>query len=261
MNALIRWAAENNLSSTIAMATDVISICALCIFLWFRAPQYHISKPKVLIILATCIPVAYGGSYLLFWVESGFRVWGATNIIRTYIWVFLYAWLFGKLLNLQLNTISDFTASGFMLTFAITHMGCVFEGCCEGYPCSWGIYNRYTGTNLFPVQILEVLCAYAIFFILEHYRKKDPEGTYGTIYPLFLILCGIMRFLTDFLRNNEKILLGMSSLSFHALSMILVGVIWFRYSKKHQLKLLDAAQLERLKRRKHKQKKLQIQQR
>jgi len=38
-----------------------------------------------------------------------------------------------------------------------------------------------------------------------------------------LIMFGVTRFILEFFRDNEKILLGCSSLSFHALFMALVG--------------------------------------
>ena len=255
MNALIKWAAENNLSSVFAVSTDVISVIIFVIFCWMRAPLYKLSKGKAAIIIVSIIPVAYIGSYILFWAETGFRVWGATNIIRIYIWMIFFSWVFSNILNLQFNTIPDFLAPGIMLTFAITHLGCVFEGCCEGYPSDWGIYNRYTGLLHFPVQIIESICAFIIFIILEKYQSSNPEKAYGKLYPLFLILCGAMRFLTSFLREDEKLVWGMSSLSFHSLSMIIVGILWFHYSKKHPSYILEKTELDRLKKKRKREKK------
>jgi prolipoprotein diacylglyceryltransferase len=45
--------------------------------------------------------------------------------------------------------------------------------------------------------------------------------------PMMLICFGIGRFLIEFARDSEKIWLGCSSISFHALFMVIVGVDMF----------------------------------
>lgn len=108
----------------------------------------------------------------------------------------------------------------------VAHIGCVFPGCCRGYPCSWGIWNAKTETLLFPIQWLESIVSLGTFLFVLAYQKKVNYAVDGKVYPLFLILFGITRFLLEFLRDNEKLVLGMSSFALHALAMTIVGTVW-----------------------------------
>lgn len=80
-------------------------------------------------------------------------------------------------------------------------------------------------TYLFPNQPIEALAAVAIIIILLIRARKNNYVPTAETYPLMLVMFGSSRFLFEFLRNNEKILLGCSALSFHALFMFAVGVI------------------------------------
>ena len=65
----------------------------------------------------------------------------------------------------------------------------------------------------------------------------------GRVYAMFLVTFGGTRFLLEFLRDNEKLFLGISSLALHALFMVLVGTVWLmvlyeknqQTAKKHKL--------------------------
>ena len=47
-----------------------------------------------------------------------------------------------------------------------------------------------------------------------------------------LVAYGTSRFLFEFFRVNAKILWGLSTLSFHSLFMVLVGLVWLAVLKK-----------------------------
>ncbi|MCQ2555924.1 MAG: prolipoprotein diacylglyceryl transferase [Clostridia bacterium] len=113
------------------------------------------------------------------------------------------------------------------LGFGISHIGCVFEGCCHGYAYEgpFAIYNPVLNYNVFPTPILESLLAILAFVGLMIYMGKKKWKTNGQMYPIMLILFS-GRFFLEFLRDNEKIWLGCSSLSFHALFAGVVGIVW-----------------------------------
>ena len=123
----------------------------------------------------------------------------------------------------------DFIAPCVCLAHGISHLGCVFIGCCEGYPCRLGIYNHRYLDPLFPVQICEAVTALAIvaFLVWLNIKKKYPND--GKSFPIMLMLFGSTRFLWEFARNNEKIWIGCSSLAFHALFMTIVGAFAMYY--------------------------------
>ena len=53
-------------------------------------------------------------------------------------------------------------------------------------------------------------------------RNYEPDGL---AYPLMLMLFGYSRFLLEFLRDNQKVVFGVSTLAIHALFMALVGTV------------------------------------
>ena len=60
-------------------------------------------------------------------------------------------------------------------------------------------------------------------------RKKYVAD--GTQFPWMLILFGTTRFALEFLRDNQKLFLGISVLAIHCVVMVLVGIIWLIISK------------------------------
>ena len=87
-------------------------------------------------------------------------------------------------------------------------------------------------TYLFPNQPIEALAAVAIIIILLIRARKNNYVPTAETYPLMLVMFGSSRFLFEFLRNNEKILLGCPALSFHALFMFIVGLIALQVIKR-----------------------------
>ena len=171
--------------------------------------------------------VTYVWIYILYWFESGFKNFGGNNIVRGFIYIPLIAYPVAKMLKINWTKMCDFIAPCVCLTQGISHIGCIFVGCCAGYPSNWGIYNhRYNGTA-FPVQIFEAATALVIFAVLLYLNKRNNYKTNGKSFPLMLILFGSTRFLWEFARNNEKLWLGCSSLAFHALFMCVIGLMFY----------------------------------
>jgi len=195
--------------------------------------------------------VTYVWIYVQFWIESGFRAFGGNNIVRGFIYIPLIAYPVAKLLKISWTKMCDFIAPCVCLSHGISHIGCIFAGCCEGYPCSWGIYNYSYGGTAFPSQLFESATALVIFALLVYLNKKSNYKTDGKSFPLMLILFGSTRFLWEFARNNEKLWLGCSSLAFHALFMALVGgIALYLISKKTLRKVRAASKTPHPKRRK-----------
>ena len=179
--------------------------------------------------------VAYIWIYVLFWIESGFQNFGGNNIVRGFIYIPLIAYPVARLLHIRWAAMCDFLAPCVCLTHGISHIGCIFVGCCAGYPADWGLYTpQYRGTAV-PVQLFEAATALVIFALLVWLSRRRDYRTDGKSFPLMLMLFGSTRFLWEFARNNEKLWLGCSSLAFHALFMCVVGLeVWLALRKKEQ---------------------------
>ena len=169
--------------------------------------------------------ITYIWIYILCWIEHGFKSFGGNNIVRGFIYIPLIAFPVAKAMRVKWSKMCDFIAPCPCLVHGISHIGCIFAGCCAGYPSNWGFYNyRYDGPA-FPVQLFEAATALAIFGLLLYWNRRTQHKTNGKLFPIMMILFGSTRFLWEFARNNEKIWLGCSSLAFHALFMAIIGVI------------------------------------
>ena len=178
------------------------------------------------------VPVAYMGFWftgnwngLLLFILSGFTIGDRANLAVAFVYLLPVAWLLAKLFRLSWQAVSELYAFGILAFHVPGRSGCIFTGCCYGYPCEWGIYSRLADDYVFPVVLLESLMTLAILiFLLIRIRKKDyvPDGK---TMPWMLLIYGVGRFGTEFLRDNEKIWLGCSDIAFHALFMAAVGLV------------------------------------
>ena len=226
MNDLIRLVYNSGASDTfynIFFAWGFVSV--MLGLIWFgRKMNFPLWK----IIATVCIvyPIVVLWMFVMFWMESGFTVWGGNNIVRIFVYVPLVGLPVAKLLKLDAKKMLSLLSFGPLLVHGISHFGCVFAGCCQGYPCSFGIYNPIFNDIRFPNQPLEALTAVAIVvFLIWRAKKKNYEPD-GFEYPLMLVLFGSTRFVFEFLRDNQKLFWGISNLAIHALFMFIVGAIW-----------------------------------
>ena len=186
---------------------------------------------KIALTVCTVYPLVVLWMFIMFWMESGFTTWGGNNIVRIFVYVPLIGLPITKLLKLDVKKTLALLSFAPLLVHGVSHFGCIFFGCCNGYPCSFGVYNPFYQDIRFPIQPIEALTAVAIVVFLFWRAKKKNFEPDGYEYPLMLVLFGSTRFLFEFLRDNEKMFWGISNLAIHALFMFVVGVIWIVIKK------------------------------
>ena len=104
----------------------------------------------------------------------------------------------------------------------MTHIGCIFPGCCHGYPSPWGLFSNNAGTVCFPIQLIEAASSVLIGLLLAAFFMRGKQE--GLLYGWYLLLFGSTRFIWEFFRNNEKIWNGVSELAMHALVAAILGL-------------------------------------
>ena len=222
---MIKAIYEAGYSNIIYYVFHVLGFVGVFIFNIFYGKKYGLSPTKSILTTLIVYPLVYVWIYIQCWIESGFTRFGGNNIVRGFIYIPLIAILASKPLKIKWKTICDFIAPCVCVCHGISHMGCIFVGCCHGYESRFGIYHPSLETILFPVQIFEALTALlivAFIVIRAHKTKFVPDGK---SFPIMLILFGSTRFLWEFARDNKKLWLGCSSLAFHALFMFIVGIV------------------------------------
>lgn len=197
------------------------------------ARRLNIKRWKALIAILVVYPVIYELRYAVRWFEQLFYDCSGANIIKAFIFLPVVIWPVARLLKVKQIKINQLFAVIPCIGQGISHFGCVFAGCCQGYKSSWGIYNYWLGYTCVPVQIFEGVTALLIGVYIEfRFRKKKWQDDKKAM-PIMFVLFGISRFLLEFLRDNEKVIWHISNPALHCLLMTTVGFIWLTVLKKY----------------------------
>lgn len=234
LKSLILALQQAGLTETVYYGFHVAGFVAVVLFnMWFGG-KYGISKRDTVLIALIVYPLTYAWMLVQYWIESGFQNFGGQNIVRSFIYIPLFCMVAARVMKYERKLVWDFVSASPCVVQCVSHLGCVFAGCCRGYPAAHGIYNPVLDTTVFPSPPLESLVALGIVLVLVYRAKKRDWQVDGKNFPIMLALFGSTRFLLEFLRDNEKVLWGCSTLSFHALLMCAVGLAWLaamRYMK------------------------------
>lgn len=93
----------------------------------------------------------------------------------------------------------DMLTPGLFITLAFGKIGCLYEGCCHGIECSWGVYSDKIEATVFPVQLFEAFTSILILVIC-YFLKRTRFYRRGMAYPLNALLYCVARFGYEFLR-------------------------------------------------------------
>ena len=124
---------------------------------------------------------------------------------------------------------ADIVAPCLILGYAIGRIGCFLVGDDYGIPTNlpWGMsFPRGappTYQEVHPTQIYEAVLGLSIFFVLSRLRLKSKP--LGSVFSFYLIFAGMERFLIEFIRTNEKYMLGLSGAQVISLIMVTTGII------------------------------------
>lgn len=230
MNYLIELIAQNNMSKLLYDIFFALGFFSVLLFVFISGRKMNVSSWKILGVVLTVYPLAVLWMFVLYWIETGF--FGGNNIVRVFVYVPLIAYPIARVLKIPYNKVLSMVAFGPIAVQSTSHFGCIFEGCCYGYIQQWGLYNRVTGCLHFPIQPIEAIISLLIILYLLARAKKRNYVPDGLEYPLMLVIFGSTRFLCEFLRDNDKLIWGISNLAFHALFMFVVGVVWIILAKR-----------------------------
>lgn len=234
MNAFVELIAQNNMSKLLYDIFFALGFVFVFLCVFYLGMKMKIKAWKTAIVVLTVYPAVVLWMFVLYWIETGF--FGGNNIVRVFVYVPLITYPVAKLLKIPFKEALSMVALGPVAVHGVSHLGCMFEGCCHGYIQQWGLYNRTTGCLHFPTQPIEAIIALLILAYLLIRAKKRKYVPDGLEYPIMLMVFGSTRFLCEFLRDNEKLIWGISNLAFHALFMFVVGMIWIIVAKRKKKK-------------------------
>lgn len=225
-----------DLMGTVGMALMVLMV----IFYLVRMKPKFIDTLKGLAIATISYYFAIYAHRFLQWYRVGFdpdRYYViAGNLAISFTLLPLVAWLCAKTFNTSVGFAGDLAAVALLGYHILGRSGCMFTGCCYGFPCEWGIYSHRTDANQFPTVWVESLFTLAILvFILIRICRKGyvPDGKN---LPYFLFFYGICRFFSEFTRESTHdhwIFWRFSDIHVHMIVMALVGglMLWYIHKK------------------------------
>lgn len=191
---------------------------------------FEVSKSVLYVVGAVIL------GYLLLWITSwvfgGGKVNGL-NYVRIVTFMPVSIFILTRILKDPFGNVADFVAPLLALFHGVTHLGCIFPGCCHGYPAVWGLYSNEAAAVCFPSQPLEACSSIFIGILLAVLVKKGKCR--GRLYAWYLTLFGGTRFVWEFFRDNEKIWHGISELAFHALFAFILGILVLMFLKRRSV--------------------------
>ncbi len=245
---MIQTVYESGHGGTVYNIFIVLCLVGVITFNVWYSSKYGISKKKAFISSVYIFVVIYAWIYVLSWAESGFKNFGGKNLVRGFIYIPIFAYPMARLLKIEWHRMCDFLAPCGSIAQGINKIGCMFAGCCHGYPWKYGIYCPDTGGSAFPCQPLESVIYLTIAGLVVCYAKRKNYAPGGSSFALMLILFGTSRFFLEFARDEVKLIWGCSSLSFHALFMAAVGTIAALYIAEKNINLQKKQPVRRKKR-------------
>ena len=176
---------------------------------------------KTLLSAAVLTVLGVLGAKLMFLIESGF--WAGTSFYGAVFFPPMIMVLLALLLRVPPLALLDLCAPAECVMLAILKMQCAVNGCCVGILLTITADGTYIR---FPSQIIELLNALVLMVMLLRLIRK---GTWqGRIYPIYMLLYGITRFILNLLRDTKPFLLGLPAGNFWSLVAIVIALIWLR---------------------------------
>ncbi len=206
--------------------------CTLFNALYYRK-CYPVGNIKLVLLTMFGINMVY--IFLLIFPYFTFgKYFHGFNWIRVIGFVPLLWGLLALISKTKVSVFLDFMVPTTGIANIFVHTGCIFGGCCYGFPITdypqwlqWmGIYNNATQSYLFPIQLVEnaIILVLIVFMVLWARSKRFKTG--GRAFPLYMVLFCVTRFFCEYLRDNEKIVANLSEFSFWCILWTIEGVVW-----------------------------------
>ncbi len=129
----------------------------------------------------------------------------------------------------------DAVSTVLALGYAIGRIGCQVSGDGDygirsglpwamGYP--HGTVPTPPGVTVQPTPIYETLVMGLVAYLLWQLRDRVRPGV---IFALYLVLSGLERFLVEFIRRNNEVLVGLTGAQVESLALFAIGLVWLAY--------------------------------
>lgn len=197
-----------------------------------RKFKYNVDELVSMLVIDN-IGIIGGGILYTYIFSKDFGFSSLGGVIGGLIMLYLYSLLVKKNYKYMLILFMP----SIPLMYAIGKIGCFVAGCCYGIPYDGIGHIVYhssevalLNTNLFPIQIVETIIFLIIFiYVISRYYKNKFSIK---LIMIEIIVCGIAKFLLDFLRYEHTVKLITSNQIMCLLLVIFSSIYLIRLNKK-----------------------------
>jgi phosphatidylglycerol---prolipoprotein diacylglyceryl transferase len=106
-------------------------------------------------------------------------------------------------------------------------VGCWIHGCCQGVACrpAWYTMRDLTGQERWPAVPVEIAFNLLALAAIPVLRKKRVMP--GQHFHLYLMAYGVFRFLHEFLREEPRVVMGLTGYQIASLAVLALGLFGF----------------------------------
>ncbi len=204
---------------------------AASVFAAILAGRVGLKRFRCAVAVAICWLVSYLCACVVKLIETDFKVFDCGYNIRCFIFIPLAALVASVILKQKYTTLCDLLACAICLHHGIASLGCIFTGCCYGYPTKIGFYSPQTNIVHFPVQLIEFLFSICLCLILSWLLLKKGAKKHGLLLPVFLTAFSIGRFFIEFLKMSNTSASGdIRPLQIHMIFLFGMGISSLAYA-------------------------------
>ena len=221
---------EAGFSPLIYDVSFFVSLLIATIAAFFFAKRLKIKRGTAVL----CVPFVWLFSYLcvclVMYAETDFSIFDCGYNIKCFVFIPVAIWVFSRVFKLPFTFTSDLIAPLFCIQHGIANIGCIFYGCCYGYPSEGGIYSPLTRDLRFPVQVVEMLFSFFVATVIFIVIRKKLYNTGGVALFLSLAIFAVGRFFIEFMKDSNGHILGfLHPLQLHMLFLLTVCLISLAY--------------------------------
>ncbi|MBM3253970.1 MAG: prolipoprotein diacylglyceryl transferase [Candidatus Omnitrophica bacterium] len=203
-----RYNISSNLITDLAIIIILSGLLGARIFYAICNIDYFVKNPKEIFMLMHGGLIFYGGAFFSFFASL----------------VFL------RIKKISFLKVADFVIPYTTLAYSIGRIGCFLNGCCWGKPTHFflGVIFPGSAEALHPTQIYEAISSFFLFIFLILIRKRKKFD--GQVFLIWCIFYGIIRFLIEFLRgDNRPVLFGLTFSQIVSVLIFFIGILFYCY--------------------------------
>ena len=172
----------------------LIGFACMILLSLIRNRYYNLKIREIVVFMLLLVITGVIGTAVLFYIENGH--WGGTSFFGSIFLIPIVFTIISKTFKITYGKMMDICAVPICAMLAVMKVRCVVGGCCSGS----SIVLRDGSSFVFPSQIAEMIVILLIMIKLISWEVKGLNK--DILYPLFLIMYGVTRFVLNFFRAN-----------------------------------------------------------